>query len=455
MKPVDLKTVSSYCGGELIAGDPAACVSEVSTDSREDLAGKLFVALAGERFDGHSFVKQAAASGVTAVLVHQIDSQWLSLGCGVIKCDDTLSALQSLSGAYRDWHDPHVVSITGSNGKTSTKDFISATLSPKYHVRATAGNLNNHIGLPLSLLSLREGDDCGVFEIGMNHPGEIAPLAALAKPDGAVITNIGVAHIEYMGSREAIALEKGMLAEAVSPSGFVVLNADDEFTPSIAARTAARVVRAGLTGGDVVASELSIASDGTRFTVKIEGRQWDAFVPVPGQHMVVNATLALGVAWQSGVAIDAAIDALANASITKGRLDVRKLNGVTFIDDSYNANPDSMKAGLSTLAGLECEGRRVAVLGRMGELGVYAESGHAEVGEHAASLGLDAVFTVGAEADRIARAASAGCGYVSHHPNHEECAVALGRWLLPGDLVLVKGSRSSAMEKVINLLQNA
>ena len=455
MKLLDLKTVTAFCGGELAAGDPTACVTDVSTDSRQAASGKLFVALAGERFDGHSFVKQVAAAGVAAVLVHQCEPEWLSLGCGVICCDDTLGALQRLSGAYREWHDPHVVSITGSNGKTSTKDFISATLSPKYKVRATAGNLNNHIGLPLSLLSLREGDDCGVFEIGMNHPGEIAPLAALAKPDGAVITNIGVAHIEHMGSREAIALEKGMLAEAVGPNGFVVLNANDEYTPSIASRTKAKVVRAGLGEGDVIASDLVSSTEGTRFTLEIEGSRRDAFVPVPGQHMVVNAALALAVAWQSGVQMDAAIEALANVSITKGRLDVRKINGITFLDDSYNANPDSVKAGLSTLASLACEGRRVAVLGRMGELGIHGESGHAEVGEHAASLKLDAVFTVGAEADRIARAASAGCSFVSHYPTHEECAGALGKWLIPGDLVLVKGSRSSAMEKVINLLQHA
>jgi UDP-N-acetylmuramoyl-tripeptide--D-alanyl-D-alanine ligase len=455
MKPIDLQTFARFAKGEILSGDGSLQVTEVTTDSRRVVPGQVFVALSGEKFDGHHYVPDVAKAGAAAVLVHRTDAGWGDLGCAVIKCEDTLTGLQNAAGAYREWHNPYVISITGSNGKTTTKDLTCMTLSPKYQVRATAGNLNNHIGVPLSLLSLREGDNCGVFELGMNHPGEIAPLAALARPDGAVITNIGVAHIEHMGSREAIALEKGMLAEAVGENGFVVLNANDDFTHSIAKRTRARVITAGLGAGDVAARELSESTAGTRFTVDLDGQQEKVFLPIPGRHMVINATLALAVAWQSGVALDAAVHALAEVRITKGRLDVREVRGVTFLDDSYNANPDSMKAGLTTLAGLDAKGRKVAVLGRMGELGPHARSGHEEVGTHAAELGLDAVFTVGDEAHWIVEKAASGCDHVATYSNHDDCVAALREWLKAGDLVLVKGSRSSAMEKIITLFDQA
>ena len=456
MKSVDLQTVARFAGGHLRLGDGSLVVEQVTTDSRNIRAGQVFVALAGERFDGHNFVQQVADAGASAVMVHRIDPAWAQLPCAVIEVGDTLAGLQQLSKSYRGWHDPQVICVTGSNGKTSTKDLACAVLAAKYQVRATLGNYNNHIGLPLSLLTLQEGDTCGVFELGMNHPGEIAPLATIAQPDGAIITNVGVAHIEYMGSREAIALEKGMLAEAVGEEGFVVLNSNDDFTPSIRARTRARVIEAGVSRGDVSAHDLIADADGTRFELEIDGQRKSAFLPVPGVHMVGNACLAAAAAWQSGVEMDAIVHALASGKLTKGRLETKRIGGVTFLDDSYNANPDSMKAGLRTLAGLACAGRRVAVLGHMGELGEHAESGHREVGERVAAEGLDALFTVGTEPRWTADSASReGCATVQSFDTHEDCVSHLKSWLKAGDLVLVKGSRSAAMEKIINLYANA
>lgn len=456
MKQIDIATVVRFAEGTLVCGDGTRLVTDVNTDSRKISEGEVFVALVGDRFDGHHFVPQVAAAGAAAVIVSRVEETWKHLGCAIIQVRDTLTGLQQLALHYREWHDPLVIGITGSNGKTSTKDLTCAVMSPKFQVRATLGNLNNHIGLPLSLLMLGVGDTCGVFEMGMNHPGEIAPLAAIAKPDGAIITNVGIAHIEYMGSREAIALEKGMLAEAITQEGFVILNANDDFTPSIRSRTKARVIEAGVGRGDVAAHDLIASAEGTHFSLDFSGTQKAAFVPVPGEHMVGNAALAAAAAWQAGVDPDAIVHALSRSKLTKGRLETKHINGVTFLDDSYNANPDSMKAGLQTLAGLQCKGRRVAVLGRMGELGLLAEDGHRSVGEHAAMSGVNALFTVGQEARWIADAAAkAGLEDTRSFDSHADCVSHLRSWLKEGDLVLVKGSRSSAMETIITLLATA
>lgn len=449
MKQVSLQQVVEFCGGKLLQEGAATNVNRVSTDSRKIVAGDVFVALKGEKFDAHSYLDQVNKAGAAAVMVSQPVPH--TLNCAVIQVRDTLAALQALAKAYRSWHQPLVIGITGSNGKTSTKDLACAVMAKKHQVCATPGNLNNHIGLPLSILGLGEGDTCGVFEMGMNHPGEIAPLAAIAQPDAAIITNVGVAHIEYMGTREAIALEKGMLAEAVHAQGVVVLNANDDFTPAIEARCRARVLKAGIGAGDVSAHDLKASADGTSFTLNFGGESFEAFLPIPGEHMVGNAALAAALGWSQGIAPADIIAALREVKITKGRLETKQHNDVIFLDDSYNANPDSMKAGLRTLAGLECAGRRIAVLGRMGELGVHAESGHREVGAYAAQLGLDAIFTVGGSEAALISEVARG----AHFADHAECAAHLKAYLSAGDLVLLKGSRSAGMEKIFTLYQTA
>lgn len=455
MNPTSLSTVAARCGGRLLLGDGAAQVSAVCTDSRAVSPGDVFFALHGERFDAHDFLAPVAQSGAAAVVVHRLPEGWRELGCAVIEVGDTLQALQSLAREERRAAGVQVVGITGSNGKTSTKDFLSAMLAKKGGVCATRGNLNNHIGLPLTVLSMRPGDAFLVLEMGMNHSGEIKVLTDIAAPDAGIITNIGVAHIEHLGSRGGIAQEKGVLVENVSPAGFVVLNADDDMTPALAARSPAAVVTAGVSAGDVRATIREGRAEGTRFEIDFAGTaRVEAFLPVPGAHMVGNAVLAAACAWKLGVTPAEIAAALSDVALTKGRVQLRVIDGITFLDDSYNANPDSMRAGLTTLKSISVAGRRAAVLGRMGELGVLAEQGHREVGAFAGSAAIDAVFTVGAEAAWISDAAAERNNGILHRnfDSHEDCARFLKDWLQSGDAVLLKGSRSAAMERVLSHL---
>ena len=315
-------------------------------------------------------------------------------------------------------------------------------------VAKTEGNLNNHIGLPLTILRASGQDEFGVFEIGMNHPGEIAPLVRISRPDAAVITNIGVAHIEFMGSREAIAREKGMLAEAVGAEGFVVLPVDDDFADSIKARTQARVIRAGLDRGDVYATDVNADGEGSRFVAHARGFTAEGRVTAPGRHMVKNAMLAVAVGLEYGVGLEDCMEGLRQARLTRGRLERKMVRGICILDDSYNANPDSMVAALETLG--EMPGRRIAVLGQMNELGVESERGHRRVGEAAAREKIDCVIAVGTIASGIASAAREhGVKHALTPQTTSEAAAILRSMARNGDTVLIKGSRSVKMETII------
>jgi len=452
MDATPLETLARWSGGTLISGDPSRKVSVVCSDSRRLGPGDLFVALRGEKFDAHTFLAEAARLGAAAAIVEQVTPD-LPGNFGIIKVANSLIALQRLSAGYRQSLSLRVVGITGSNGKTSTKDLAAAVLGERFRVTKTQGNLNNHIGLPLTMLSARGSDEIGVFEMGMNHPGEIAPLAALAKPDVAIITNIGVAHIEFMKTREAIALEKGMLAEALPDQGTVILSARDEFTPSIAGRTKARAVLAGIGAGEVQANELQAGPTGTRFQLSADGLSVPAEVPVPGEHMVQNAVLAAAVGRTFGLSLEESAAGFHKLNLSKGRLELKYARGIQILDDTYNANPDSMAAALRTLASLPTSGRRIAVLGAMGELGAQAESGHRSVGETAARERIDCVITVGEAAALIAESAkTGGVPLVREMKSTEEAAALLNDLAKTGDLVLIKGSRSAKMERIVEAL---
>ena len=454
MRPLTLNTVAEFTRGRLLQGDPGVLVSRVSTDSRRIQPGDLFIALQGDRFDGHAFASQVLAAGASAVIA----SQPLPDCTGpVIHVSDTLLALQDLARAYRAWHSPTVVALTGSNGKTSTKDLLHAVLASQFPLFATQGNLNNHIGVPLTLLSLAPEHTHAITEMGMNHAGEIRTLVDIAKPDAAILTNVGLAHIEHLGSQENIAWEKATLPACVPASGHVVLNANDAYTPRISRICQARLLTAGIDAGDIVARGLRPASHGTTFTLDFGGPCETVTLPLLGRHMVGNAALAAAMGHALGLAPAQIAHALSTASLTGGRLQPRLWAGIQFIDDSYNANPDSMIAGLRTLAETTAP-RRFAVLGAMGELGPHAESGHAEVGEFAASLPLHGLLTIGSElARRIGQAASAvnPSLTVLHFPDHASCAAHLRHTLQPDDVVLLKGSRSARMEQVLTHLQTA
>lgn len=455
MRPLSLQTLADFACGRLLQGDGQRLVTQVSTDSRRIEEGDVFIALKGDRFDAHDYAPQVAAAGASALLVSRPVAD-LPRACAVIEVPDTLIALQNLARAYRLWHQPLVVALTGSNGKTSTKDLTSAVLSRLFPLMATRGNLNNHIGLPLTLLSLRDEHTCAVTEMGMNHAGEIKTLVDIAHPDAAILTNCGTAHIEHLGSRENIAWEKATLPVGIPASGHVVLNANDDYTDRIARLCQARVITAGIGCGDVSAQDLIASSGGTTFTLDFSGTRVKATLPMLGRHMVGNAALAAAMGWSLGLEPATIADALTTAQLSGGRLEPKLVHGIQFLDDSYNANPDSMIAGLRTLAETTAS-RRFAVLGAMGELGPHAASGHDQVGEFAATLDLDGVFTIGsADAARISDAARASTrSIIAHFPDHAACAAHLRELLLPGDLVLLKGSRSSAMEKILTHFTNA
>src|SRR5881409_1420908 len=450
MNRLSILEIAEFAGAAVSSGHRKSLIDKISTDSRTLKHGELFVALRGENFDAHSFVESVAKAGAAGAIV---DSNWtgeIPENFALIRTEDTLQAYQNLAASYRKSLPLKVIAITGSNGKTSTKDFTAAVLGRRYRVTKTQGNFNNHVGLPRTMLEATSKDEVAVWEIGMNHPGEVAALAQLAAPDIAIITNIGVAHIEFMGSREKIAEEKGALAEAVGANGRVILNADDSFTKTIAARARGKVILAGITAGMIRADEISQSGTGTDFTILEGAHRCRAQLPVPGLHMVQNALLAVTAGRMFGVSLEDCAAGLTAAPLTKARLQIKDIAGVQFLDDSYNANPDSMKAALRTLVELDADGKRIAVLGEMLELGEESERGHREVGETAAALKIDKLIAIGDVAASITDGARhAGLQSTAVVKSTSEAAELLSQMVQPGDLVLIKGSRAARTEEVI------
>ena len=451
MEPKSLRQIAVAVGGA-VWGPDETIVTGVGTDSRNSVPQELFVALRGERFDGHKFIEAAQARGAAAALVEAVIPHWHSFP--QIQVADTLEALQRLARAYRAELPIRVIGITGSNGKTSTKEMVAAILAEKYAVTKTEGNLNNHIGVPLSILRAERNHQVAIWEFGMNHIGEIAPLVEMARPEYGLITNIGVAHIEFLGSRNAIAREKAALAENIPPTGIMILNAEDEFTDWIAARCSARIIRTGIDRGAVQARHVLHRIDGEEFILSDESGEVPVFLPVPGEHMVRNAVQAAAVGRALGLSLGQCAAGLAKTVLPGGRFRIEKLGKVLVINDAYNANPDSVIAALRTVAKLPVKGRRIAALGYMGELGEQSISGHERVGSAAAENGFDFLIAVGERAKPIASASfRAGLDRTRVVATQAEAADALAEFLEPGDLLLVKGSRSAAMDRIIEQLE--
>ena len=451
MDPLPLHQIVKWTKAEHLGSDSAVTIKAVSKDTRSIGPGDLYLALRGERFDGNRFATEAFAKGCAAAIMDSPeDARQAGAHGPVLLVEDSLKALTDLARAWRKELDCRVLAVTGSSGKTSTKEFAARVLSTKFQTTKTSGNLNNHIGLPLSILAASRRDRAAVWEIGMNHPGEIAPLAELASPDCAIITHIGTAHIEFLKTQDAIALEKGRLAEAVHSKGCVILNADDPFTPGIAARCRAAVLTAGIHKGDFRAENLRPCPAGMAFTVRSDttGESHETVLPVPGRHMVSNALLAIAAGHFLGVDWREALEALRSANLVAGRLERKTIRGVHFLDDTYNANPDSTEAALVTLREIPGEGRRIAILGKMGELGDHASEGYRRVGTTAAAH-ADILIPVGQETEAIAKAArEAGLTRIHETESVQSAARMLSQLARPGDIVLVKGSRSAGMEAV-------
>ena len=448
MSPISAQQLTDVLGATLAAGRGDVVVTAgVSTDTRSLPLGSLFVALRGENFNGDRFAAQALASGAVIAVVESWEGE-PPVGTAVIVVPNTLRALQRLACWWRKQLDLPVVGITGSNGKTSTKDFTAAVLARRFKVSATRGNLNNHIGVPLTILATTREHTAAVWEMGMNHSGEIAPLCEIARPKYGIITNIGTAHIEFMGTREAIAEEKGMLARALPADGILFLPAACEYSDYLRQRTRSAMIAVGNGRGLVRAENLRFGLDGTCFTLVIEGAEpAEVSLPVPGRHMVTNALLAAAVGWKLGISPAEIAIGLSNASLTGGRLDRYEHRGTTVIDDTYNANPESMAAAIETLADtpVAAGARRIIVLGRMGELGQHAPAAHLRTGALAAERDLT-VLAVGEGAEGIAQ----GAKDAPYFSDLEQAAEWLTREVKPGDVVLFKGSRSATVERVMH-----
>jgi UDP-N-acetylmuramoyl-tripeptide--D-alanyl-D-alanine ligase len=450
MDALPLSKLAEFAQGSLASGKSEVSISRISTDSRTLQPGDLFVALRGDNFDGHRFLQQAVGRGAVGAIVEETWQGQLPKDFALLSVRDTLAAYQQIAARYRQSLSLKVVAITGSNGKTTTKDFVAAVLGTRFRVAKTEGNFNNHVGLPRTILEATSKHEIGVWELGMNHPGEIAALARIAAPDVGIITNIGVAHIEFMGSREAIAQEKGALAEALGPQGTLILNADDPYSAGIAKRTRAKPVFAGTNLGSLRTTDLRQSASGSEFTILEDAHRCRAQLPVPGLHMIQNALLAVAAGRAFGLSIEDCAAGLASAPLTKARLQIKTIRGVQFIDDSYNANPESMRAALATLAELETDGRRFAVLGEMAGLGSESERGHREVGEAAATLKIDELIAIGETAATIAGAArDAGLEKARTVHSVSEAAEILAEETSPNDLVLIKGSRAARTERVL------
>ncbi|MEO7167211.1 MAG: UDP-N-acetylmuramoyl-tripeptide--D-alanyl-D-alanine ligase [Spartobacteria bacterium] len=450
MDPLSLDQIAQFAGAARVNAPAVGPVTRLSTDSRTVQPGEFFVALSGDNFDGHKFVAQANERGAIGAIVEKKWTGKPSPDFFLLRVEDPLVAYQQIAAHYRRSLGLKVVAITGSNGKTSTKDFTASVLARRFRVSKTEGNFNNHIGLPRTLLEAGAQDQIGVWEIGMNHPGEIAPLAQIAQPDVAIITNVGIAHLEFMGTREAIAREKGELAAALPADGTLILNRGDDFADAIAQRTNAKVIFAGIDAGEVQAREVVQTASGAEFTILEGAHRCHAVLPVPGLHMVQNALLAIAAGRVFGLSLEECAAGLAAAPLTKARLQIKDIAGVLFIDDSYNANPESTKAALRTLAELETDGQRIAVLGQMAELGAESKRGHQEVGQAAASFGIDRLISLGEGSAEIATAAAgAGLTKSSTVASVEAVADLLCEIARPGDLVLVKGSRAARTERVL------
>jgi len=436
------------CGGSIRPESAAdVALAGVSIDSRAVGPGDLFVALAGERHDGHDFLDDVGRAGAAAALVAAAWAGAHEAPTPALVVEDPLGALQCLARAHRRRFQVPVVAVTGSSGKTTTKEMVAAALSARYHVHRTPGNLNNHIGVPLTLLGLRGEYGAAVVEMGMNHRGEIALLSRLARPDVSIITNIGRAHIGLLGSLEEVARAKLEIVEGMT-GGVLVLPSGE---PLLAARPEGLPVR---TFGRDPDSEVRIISSRPsglgRMVLELDG-----FPPIPlsaaGAGNAENAAAAAAAALSLGLTPEEIARGLATFRPLPGRLSVRERAGIVFIEDHYNANPDSFRVALEVLLSAPARGRRIAVVGEMLELGDHAEAAHEEVGRAAA--GADAIVAVGSRAGRVAagaRAAGRPAVAVFTEADNAAAARVLRRLARAGDVVLVKGSRGARLEEVID-----
>ena len=453
-----LKFIAEACDAEILAGAPDTMIENVCTDSRRVKPGDLFIAIKGENFDGHAFLNDVAEKKTAAVVAERGKIPARLPGCAVLAVDDTIAALGNVAAAYRRDLTLPIVCVCGSNGKTTTKELTAGVLRQKFSTLWSEASFNNNIGVPLTLLRLEKKHQAAVLESGTNHPGELAPLVKMIQPRFGVLTNVGREHLEFFGDIEGVAREEGQLAELLPPGGTLFVNGDNEWTPDVARRTRAQVVRVGFgEKNDWRAEKVRLDKNGVAFRVTTSNKEFcdDYRVPLLGRHQALNSLFAIAVGATLGMTAAEIQAGLAESKPAKMRMQFWEAGGIRVLDDAYNANADSMVAALETLRDLPLQGRRVAVLGDMAELGAHSEAAHAEVGRRAAELKVGQLFAVGKMAPVVAKAArDAGLSRVIEFENVETAIKAVKSFLKSGDLVLLKASRSSRLERIAETLRS-
>jgi UDP-N-acetylmuramoyl-tripeptide--D-alanyl-D-alanine ligase len=455
MKPIRIQEVRQAVSGKLLSvlPDDAPAVTAVCTDTRHMAPSSLFVALRGERFDANEFLPQAAAGGAVAAIIERAPATVIP-GLHLIVVPDARIAMGKLAAHVRKGLKGKVIAVAGSNGKTSTKHLVHAALRGKLKGSISPKSYNNDIGVPLTIFPANPLEDYLVLEMGTNHPGELEPLSKMARPDVAVITNCGAEHLEGLGDLAGVRRENATVTAGLDPKGLLVVNGDDsELLAAVRDYPGQRVTFGFKDTNDLFATDVRCEEAGVRF--RLNGSRREVFVPQLGRHTAANALAAIAVGRKLRVAEEQIVESLARADGADMRLQLRKANGLSILNDAYNANPNSMKAAIETATALPHGGRRVAVLGDMRELGATSEHYHREVGDAAGRAGFALLACVGADARWIADAAEAAGmprDAVLRFSDAAEAAARLPAVIRPGDLVLVKASRGIRLETVANAL---
>ncbi|HZI58545.1 MAG TPA: UDP-N-acetylmuramoyl-tripeptide--D-alanyl-D-alanine ligase [Verrucomicrobiae bacterium] len=434
--------------------DQEAVAMGYSIDSRTINPGDLFIAIAGERFDGHEYVEAALKKGAVGAVIRS-DKKYTGDPRRVLRVEDTMKALQSLGAAARRLWGKPLLAVTGSAGKTTTKEILADILSTRFRVMKSSGNLNNHIGLPLQLLKLESEHDLAVVEMGMNHAGEIRALGALAHHDLAVVTTVAPVHLEFFGSLAEIARAKYEIIETLPSTGVAVLNADDEYVSQFGRDFKGKVVTFGIRrAADVSAQKVKLnGAEGSTFELVAGSVGEPVTFPLVGEHNIYNALAAAAAAMERGITPSQAAGALSSIRPPDKRGQVLHVSGATIINDCYNSNPRALAAMIDTLASMKA-GRHILVVGEMLELGPTAEALHRESGRHAAEKKIDLVIGVRGLAKAVAEAACGAGTQAQFVETPEQAGEWLARNLRPGDAVLLKASRGVKLERALEMLQD-
>ncbi len=433
--------------------DPGAVTGGYSIDSRTVQPGDLFFAVRGERLDGHDYVEAALAKGAIAAVVEKQQAERFASKSRLLVVDDSLLALQRLGAAVRRLWGKPLVGVTGSAGKTTTKETIAHVLATRHQVLKSQGNLNNHFGMPLQLLKLEPEHEIAVIEMGMSHAGEITALAKLAEPDCGVVTMVAPVHLEFFESIAAIARAKYELIQSLPAGGIAVLNADDEYVSQFGRDFHGRVVMFGRhSSADVSFQNIeSLGPKGSAFDVVVDGNRAHAVLPLLGEHNIYNALAGIAVGLQYGVPLQIAAESLSTLSAGDKRGEILHINGATVINDCYNSNPKALDNMVRSLAKIPAQ-RRIVVAGEMLELGPAGETMHRESGRHMAQAGIDVLLGVRGLAQAIVEGAKESGIQAEFVKTPEEAGDWLKREIKPGDVVLLKASRGVRLERALEKL---